>query len=117
MRRKILAAILLVYLCVVAALTVVPTHLSFIRVRNNDSNHVNLIPLDYSFRCFRQDEGMHPHLTAFCLRNTLGNVLFQDLRFDAEGKERPDFPINRPAWRGPVSCRDKAIASSPGAGR
>ena len=30
----------------------------------------------------------------------IGKVLFQDLRFDAEGKERPDFPINRPAWRG-----------------
>ena len=29
----------------------------------------------------------------------IGNVLFQDLRFDAEGKELPDFPINRPAWR------------------
>ena len=80
MRRKILAAILLVYLCVVAALTVVPTHLSFIRIRNNDSNHVNLVPLDYSFRCFRQDERMHPHLTGFCLRNTLGNVaLFMPL--------------------------------------
>jgi 3-isopropylmalate/(R)-2-methylmalate dehydratase small subunit len=25
--------------------------------------------------------------------------LFQDLRFDAEGKENPDFPINKPAWR------------------
>jgi 3-isopropylmalate/(R)-2-methylmalate dehydratase small subunit len=29
----------------------------------------------------------------------IGKVLFQDLRFDAEGNERPDFPINRPAWR------------------
>jgi 3-isopropylmalate/(R)-2-methylmalate dehydratase small subunit len=29
----------------------------------------------------------------------IGKVLFQDLRFDEEGKERPDFPINRPAWR------------------
>jgi 3-isopropylmalate/(R)-2-methylmalate dehydratase small subunit len=29
----------------------------------------------------------------------IGKVLFQDLRFDAEGKERPDFPFNRPAWR------------------
>jgi 3-isopropylmalate/(R)-2-methylmalate dehydratase small subunit len=29
----------------------------------------------------------------------IGKVLFQDLRFDAEGKERPDFPINMPAWR------------------
>jgi glycopeptide antibiotics resistance protein len=80
MRRKIPAAILLVYLCVVAALTVVPTHLSFNRSLNNDSNHVNLIPLDYSFRCFRQDERMHPHVTGFCLRNTLGNVaLFMPL--------------------------------------
>ena len=30
----------------------------------------------------------------------IGKVLFQDLRFDAEGKERADFPINKPAWRG-----------------
>jgi 3-isopropylmalate/(R)-2-methylmalate dehydratase small subunit len=29
----------------------------------------------------------------------LGTVLFQDLRFDADGKERPDFPLNQPAWR------------------
>lgn len=29
----------------------------------------------------------------------VGKVLFQDLRFDAEGKENPDFPINKPAWR------------------
>ena len=29
----------------------------------------------------------------------IGKVLFQDLRFDAEGSEKPDFPINKPAWR------------------
>lgn len=29
----------------------------------------------------------------------LGKVLFQDLRFDADGNEKPDFPLNRPAWR------------------
>jgi 3-isopropylmalate/(R)-2-methylmalate dehydratase small subunit len=29
----------------------------------------------------------------------LGKVLFQDLRFDADGRERPDFPLNQPAWR------------------
>jgi 3-isopropylmalate/(R)-2-methylmalate dehydratase small subunit len=29
----------------------------------------------------------------------IGKVLFQDLRFDADGKENPDFPINKPAWR------------------
>src|SRR3989442_10206503 len=30
----------------------------------------------------------------------IGKVLFQDLRFDSDGRERPDFPLNRPAWRG-----------------
>jgi 3-isopropylmalate/(R)-2-methylmalate dehydratase small subunit len=29
----------------------------------------------------------------------IGKVLFQDLRFDADGNEKPDFPINQPAWR------------------
>jgi 3-isopropylmalate/(R)-2-methylmalate dehydratase small subunit len=29
----------------------------------------------------------------------LGSVLFQDLRFDPDGKERPDFPLNQPAYR------------------
>jgi len=28
----------------------------------------------------------------------IGKVLFNDLRFDAEGNEK-DFPINKPAWR------------------
>jgi 3-isopropylmalate/(R)-2-methylmalate dehydratase small subunit len=28
-----------------------------------------------------------------------GNALFQDLRFDADGEEKPDFPLNKPAWR------------------
>jgi len=30
----------------------------------------------------------------------LGKVLFQDLRFDAEGKPREDFPLNQPRWQG-----------------
>jgi 3-isopropylmalate/(R)-2-methylmalate dehydratase small subunit len=29
----------------------------------------------------------------------IGKVLFQDLRYDADGKEQPKFPINKPAWR------------------
>jgi 3-isopropylmalate/(R)-2-methylmalate dehydratase small subunit len=29
----------------------------------------------------------------------LGKVLFQDLRFDADGREKPDFPLNKPVWR------------------
>jgi len=28
-----------------------------------------------------------------------GKVLFRDLRFDAEGHERPDFPLNLSCWR------------------
>jgi 3-isopropylmalate/(R)-2-methylmalate dehydratase small subunit len=27
-----------------------------------------------------------------------GKVLFFDLRFDADGHERPDFPLNQPRW-------------------
>lgn len=29
----------------------------------------------------------------------LGAVLFQDIRYDADGKARPDFPLNQPTWR------------------
>jgi 3-isopropylmalate/(R)-2-methylmalate dehydratase small subunit len=29
-----------------------------------------------------------------------GGALLHDLRFDPDGRERPDFPLNRPAWRG-----------------
>ena len=29
-----------------------------------------------------------------------GAGLLHDLRFDADGRERGDFPLNRPAWRG-----------------
>ena len=29
-----------------------------------------------------------------------GKVLLYDLRFGDNGQERPDFPLNRPAWRG-----------------
>ena len=29
----------------------------------------------------------------------IGKVLFQDLRFDGDGCERSDFPLNQPAWR------------------
>ncbi|MEJ2377410.1 MAG: 3-isopropylmalate dehydratase small subunit, partial [Pseudolabrys sp.] len=30
----------------------------------------------------------------------LGDVLFQDLRFDAHGKPDEDFPLNQPRWQG-----------------
>ena len=29
----------------------------------------------------------------------LGRVLLNDLRRDADGNERPDFPLNQPVWR------------------
>jgi 3-isopropylmalate/(R)-2-methylmalate dehydratase small subunit len=29
----------------------------------------------------------------------LGKVLLQDLRFDSQGREQRDFPLNRPQWR------------------
>jgi 3-isopropylmalate/(R)-2-methylmalate dehydratase small subunit len=45
----------------------------------------------------------------------LGKVLFHDLRFDSEGREHPEFPLNRPAWRGAsiiVAARNFGCGSS-----
>ena len=72
MKKGLLAITFAVYLVVVAAITIIPTHIS--RLRSPHADHVNLIPLNYSFKCFLQDQRAHPHLTAFCLRNTLGNI-------------------------------------------
>jgi glycopeptide antibiotics resistance protein len=72
MKQRFLVATLVVYLLVVAALTIMPTHFS--RGNLAHADHINVVPLGYSFQCFRQDRNAHPHLTAFCLRNTLGNI-------------------------------------------
>jgi glycopeptide antibiotics resistance protein len=72
-RRKLLAATFVVYLFAVAAITVVPTRIS--RSKPPGANRINLVPLGYSFTCFRQDPAAHPRLALFCLRNTLGNVV------------------------------------------
>ena len=71
-KTKLLVATLVVYIGVIFAFTIFPTRIS--RFRNPRSYHVNVIPLGYSFTCFRQDPNQHPHITTFCLRNTLGNV-------------------------------------------
>jgi 3-isopropylmalate/(R)-2-methylmalate dehydratase small subunit len=45
----------------------------------------------------------------------LGKVLFQDLRFDADGREQPRFPLNLPAWRNAkivVAARNFGCGSS-----
>jgi 3-isopropylmalate/(R)-2-methylmalate dehydratase small subunit len=45
----------------------------------------------------------------------IGKVLFNDLRLDAEGREKPDFPLNLPAWRNAkivVSARNFGCGSS-----
>ena len=44
-----------------------------------------------------------------------GKILFHDLRFDSEGREKPDFPFNKPAWREStiiVSARNFGCGSS-----
>jgi 3-isopropylmalate/(R)-2-methylmalate dehydratase small subunit len=44
-----------------------------------------------------------------------GKVLFHDLRFDAEGREKSDFPLNKPVWRKSttlVSARNFGCGSS-----
>jgi glycopeptide antibiotics resistance protein len=70
--KKLLVATFLVYIAVIAALTIVPTRL--VRLRSADPNHINIIPFDYSVRCFLQERNAYPHVTGFCLRNTLGNI-------------------------------------------
>src|SRR5215471_12910353 len=45
----------------------------------------------------------------------IGKVLFNDLRHNAEGREKPDFPLNRPAWRNAkivVAARNFGCGSS-----
>jgi len=71
-KTKLLVASLVLYIGVIFAFTIVPTHLS--GFRNPRSYHINVIPLGYSFTCFLQDLSQHPHITTFCLRNTLGNL-------------------------------------------
>ena len=45
----------------------------------------------------------------------IGKVLFNDLRFDANGNEQPDFPLNKSTWRDAkivVSARNFGCGSS-----
>ena len=71
LKRKLLLGTFVLYLAIVAVPTIVPTHLS--RFKNPHWYHINIVPLGYSFTCFLQNQMEHPHITAFCLRNTLGN--------------------------------------------
>ena len=44
-----------------------------------------------------------------------GKVLFHDLRFDGDGREKSDFPLNKPAWHNAtilVSARNFGCGSS-----
>src|SRR5258708_12044849 len=44
----------------------------------------------------------------------LAAALLRDLRFDADGRERPDFPLNLPAWReAKIVVRPPNFASPP----
>src|SRR6185436_16380423 len=71
-KTKSLVATFVVYIGIVFAFTIFPTHID--GFRNPHSFRVNMIPLGYSFSCFFQDPTQHPHLIRSCLRNTLGNL-------------------------------------------
>ena len=73
LRRTVLLTTFVVYIAVAAALTVVPTHLA--RVRTPRSDHINLTPFDYSYRCYRNAFGTYSDLKSFCIKNTLGNIV------------------------------------------
>ena len=72
-RREIVTTTLVVYLLVVASITVIPTRVSTIRSPHSD--HINLVPGDYSLRCYRNAWSTNKDLKAFCVINTLGNVV------------------------------------------
>lgn len=72
MKKGLLIATFAAYLIVVAAFTIIPTRLS--QLRSPHSDHVNLIPLGYSFKCFQLAYWPHRGLLPFCLMHTLGNV-------------------------------------------
>jgi glycopeptide antibiotics resistance protein len=72
-KGSLLLATFIVYIAVVAGLTIVPTQLG--RFRSADPDHINLMPLQYSFRCFELARKRHPDLMGFCVRNTFGNIL------------------------------------------
>ena len=72
MKKGLLVTTFAVYLIVVAAITIVPTHIS--RLRPPHTDHVNLIPLEYTINCFLLAYRKHPDLMTFCLRNTFGNI-------------------------------------------
>lgn len=72
-RREIVTTTFVVYLMVVASITIIPTHIS--RIRSPHSDHINLIPGDYSLRCYRNAWSTNKDLKGFCVINTLGNVV------------------------------------------
>jgi glycopeptide antibiotics resistance protein len=72
MGRILLVIVFAVYLAIVAAITIIPSQIS--QTRSPHSDHVNLVPLGYSFKCFLQAFRRHPDLVTFCARNTLGNI-------------------------------------------
>ena len=78
-RRELLATTWVVYLLVVAALTIVPTHAFQLSL---NSGQINLVPFGYSFKCFRWTLDPHSGLRTFCVLNLIGNVaLFLPLGF------------------------------------
>lgn len=72
-KRQLRLVSFTIYLAVMAAVTIVPTHFS--RVRNPSIEHVNLTPFAYSFKCILGAHRVHHDLMGFCLRNTFGNII------------------------------------------
>lgn len=72
MKKGFLAITFVVYLVVVAAITIVPTRLSGFRIPS--SNHINVVPFAFSIKCFRLAHNPHHGLMPFCLLNLFGNI-------------------------------------------
>lgn len=73
LRRETLLVCLVLYLAVLAAVTVVPLPMSMFRTPQPDD--VNLVPILPLLKCFHLQPSGVPESRRFCLQNLLGNIV------------------------------------------
>jgi glycopeptide antibiotics resistance protein len=73
LRRETLLVCLVLYLAVLAAVTVVPLPMSMFRTPLPDD--VNLVPILPLLKCFHLQPSGVPESRRFCLQNLLGNIV------------------------------------------
>src|SRR5689334_18946391 len=73
LRRELVLACMVLYLVLLAAVTVVPLPMS--RARTPRPDDVNLVPILPLLKCVHVQPGGVPESRRFCLQNLLGNIV------------------------------------------